>query len=97
MRRMLLVILFLMACMVGNVLPLLSEDDETAQKKEKHECLLISKECGLSAQSIQDKIERLNEEIAKGTTVYTQEELRVLKQKLEEVDNILDFLGTKPP
>ena len=94
MRRMMLVILVLMAGMVGNVLSVFSEDDTA---KMKDECLLITRECGYSAQSIQDKIERLNKEIAKGTTVYTPEELMTLKQKLEEVNKILDFLGSKPP
>ena len=97
MRRMMPVILVFMAGMAGSVLPLSAEEDDTARKKEKDECLLITRECGFSAQSIQDKIERLKEEIAKGTTVYTPEELRTLKTKLEEVNKILDFLGSKPP
>jgi hypothetical protein len=90
-----LVILVVVAGMVGNVLPALSAEDDPA--KQKDECLLITRECGYSAQSIQDKIERLKEEIAKGTTVYTADELRILKQKLYEVNKVLDLLGSKPP
>jgi len=95
MRRMVLVILVLMMGIVGHVLPVLSEDNDNSMNKD--ECLFITTQCGNSAQSIQDKIERLKREIAKGTTVYTPEELRTLKQKLDEVNKVLDYLGSKPP
>lgn len=79
-------------------LPVRSEGDdggEAAVVKKKNECLLIAKDCGSSIQSIQDKIEKLKEEIAKGTVVYTAEELKILKQKLAEINRILDFLGNR--
>ena len=94
MRRMMLVTLVLVAAM-GRVLPALSEEGDDTDKKDL--CVLISVECGHSVQSIQDKIERLKEAIAKGTAVYTPEELRSLKQKLDEVNKTLDLLGNKPP
>ncbi|MDA8431174.1 MAG: hypothetical protein M0T70_18115 [Geobacteraceae bacterium] len=65
------------------------------QTRQKNECLLRSKDCGRSARSIQDKIELLNEEIAKGRAVYTPEELKVLQQKLDDVNRTLDFLLEK--
>lgn len=95
MSRITLITLVLIAGMAGHVLPVLSEDDDIDKKKDL--CLLITVECGHRAQSIQDKIERLKEEIAKGTTVYTPEELRSLKQKLDDVNKTLDFLGNKSP
>lgn len=65
------------------------------QTQQKDECLLVARNCGNSAISIQDKIERLKEEIAKGRAVYTVEELNDLKLKLEEVNRTLDFLLDK--
>lgn len=64
---------------------------------QKDECLLIARNCGTSARSVQDKVERLQEEIEKGKRVYTPEELRQLKQKLDEVEKVLDFLGDQSP
>lgn len=95
MSRMMLVTLVLLVAVAGRVLPVLSEDSDVAGKKDL--CVLIAVECGHSAQSIQDRIERLKEAIAKGTAVYTPEELRSLKQKLDEVNKTLDLLGNKPP
>lgn len=95
MKRILFSLLVLLIFTIFNALPVFSEGDDDAVKQKKDACLLIAKDCGNSAQSVQDKIEKLKEEIAKGTVVYTPEELKVLKQKLEEVNKILDFLGDK--
>ena len=95
MRSSALALLLLTAGMVGSALPAFPADDDAAPQKD--ECLLLARQCGLSAQSIQDKIERLQEEIAKGTAVYTPEELRRLKQKLDEVSRTLDYLGKQSP
>jgi len=83
-----------------NSVPVFSEDASPAelpeqQVQQKDECLLVARNCGNSAVSIQDKIERLKEEIAKGRAVYTVEELNNLKQKLDEVSRILDYLLEK--
>jgi hypothetical protein len=65
------------------------------QKKQKDECLLVAKRCGISVMSIQDKIEKLKDEIAKGRAVYTPEELENLQHKLDDVSKTLDFLLDK--
>lgn len=95
MSRMMLVIPLMAVAMAGSVLPVLSGESDSADKKDL--CVLIAVECGHSVQSIQDKIDRLKEEISKGTAVYTPEELRSLKQKLDDVNKTLDMLGNKPP
>ena len=59
---------------------------------QKDECLLYLVECDTRVHSIQDKIEKLNEEIAKGTKVYTNEELRLLREKLKAANRTLDLL-----
>jgi len=68
------------------------EDTNISAEKQKDECLLLARRCGTAAYSIQDRIEKLREEIEKGKRVYTVEELNVLKQKLEEVNKTLDYL-----
>jgi hypothetical protein len=65
------------------------------QSQQKNECLLVARNCGRTITSIQDKIEMLKEEIAKGRAVYTTEELNNLKQKLDDVSRTLDFLLEK--
>jgi len=85
----------LLVSLLMSALPVFSDEEiETSEKAEqqKDECLLLARHCGTTVYSIQDKIEKLKEEIAKGTKVYTPEELNKLKQKLEEVSRTLDFL-----
>jgi hypothetical protein len=86
--------------LTSNLMPIFAEvtnpaDSSEQQIQQKDECLLVARNCGNSAVSIQDKIERLKEEISKGRTVYTTEELNNLNQKLDEVSRILDFLLEK--
>jgi hypothetical protein len=56
---------------------------ESQQFANKDECLLVAKNCPTDNISVQNRIDRLNAEIAKGTDVYTPDELRVLKEKLD--------------
>jgi hypothetical protein len=67
-----------------------TEQAEPAPAKD--ECLLYLVQCDLRVHSIQDKIEKLNEEIAKGKKVYNPEELRLLQEKLREANRILNML-----
>jgi len=56
----------------------------------KDECLLVSKNCTDNVDSIQQRIEKLNVEISKGTDVYTRDELKTLNNKLEEETTTLE-------
>jgi len=68
-------------------------DEPTEQQtQQKNECILLAISCGNSIISIQDKIQLLKEEIAKGRKVYSPEELDKLRKKLDEVNKTLDFL-----
>jgi len=55
---------------------------ESHQIANKDECLLVAKNCPPDMAFVQNRIDRLNAEIAKGTDVYTPAELRVLNDKL---------------
>ena len=51
------------------------------------------RECALQAESIQEKIQRLNTEVAKGEKKYSAKELKKLESKLKEANIILDQLN----
>ncbi|GAM11633.1 hypothetical protein OR1_03949 [Geobacter sp. OR-1] len=59
---------------------------------KKDECLLVSKNCVDNVDSIQQRIDKLNKEISKGTDVYTKDELRNLNDKLRETERTLEFM-----
>jgi len=51
------------------------------------------RECALQAETIQQKIKRLDAEIAKGSQKYSVEELKNLENKLKEANGTLDQLN----
>jgi len=57
---------------------------DSSQFANKDECLLVAMNCPPGGLSGQQRIDRLNTEISKGTDVYTEDELRVLKDKLDD-------------
>ncbi|MBT1071100.1 hypothetical protein [Pelotalea chapellei] len=59
---------------------------------QKDECLLVAMNCRNQVDSIQQRIDRLQGEIARGGGVYSADELRVLKDKLEDANKILDSI-----
>jgi len=65
---------------------------DTTGGSEKDLCLLYSEKCVNRALTIQEKIAKLNREIAKGNQVYTKAELQRLQDKLEDAERLLDNL-----
>lgn len=59
-------------------------------ENQRDECLLMALNCAGEVDSINQKIERLHNEIAKGTDVYTLDELNTLRNKLNEAVNMVD-------
>ena len=51
------------------------------------------RECALQAETIQEKIKRLETEVAKGEKKYDAKTLKELKGKLDEATKILDQLN----
>jgi hypothetical protein len=88
MRRLTSILTILAASVLLSGSTLMANDTEYGKGYEnqnnKDECLLVSINCAQNVDSIQTRIERLNKEIAKGTDVYTREELNILQRKLEE-------------
>jgi hypothetical protein len=75
------------ACLTVTQIPAIAS--ETTGTSEKDLCLLYSEMCANRALTIQEKIAKLNGEIAKGTQVYSKAELQRLQNKLEEAESIL--------
>jgi len=86
------VVLICSALMLTAYVPAFAESTSTTASNQKDECLLTSKKCADQVDTIQQKIRKLNKEIAKGTKVYTPEELNRLKAKLDETNMMLDNL-----
>ena len=78
MRRLTSLLTILAASVLLSGSTLMAADTEYGNEygnQNKDECLLVSMNCAQSVDSIQMRIEKLNKEIAKGTDVYTREEL----------------------
>ena len=62
------------------------------QQVQKDECLLVAKNC--PTDSIQERIQRIQAEIGKGTDVYSSDELIRLQRELDVAQKLLDFETT---
>ncbi|HBG06956.1 MAG: hypothetical protein A2075_19605 [Geobacteraceae bacterium GWC2_58_44] len=85
----------LIAATLISALPVLAQSGSTGmgmdpgEKIQKDECLLASLNCRDSVDSIQQRIDRLNREIRKGTSVYSRDELRKLDFQLRDATEML--------
>ncbi|OGU00777.1 MAG: hypothetical protein A2079_03600 [Geobacteraceae bacterium GWC2_48_7] len=95
MKKIIMVMLSL--CMLFATSPLMAADG-TAERRDgstlsqQDQCLLYSKKCMDQADTLQDKMRKLDAEIKKGTRKYTPEELKRLEDKLKDANNTLDLL-----
>lgn len=83
------VAMFVAACALAAAVPVMG------QTKVEKECLIYSRNCANEVMSIQEKVEKLNQEVKKGKAVYSAKELQKLEQKLKEANKILDSLNTQ--
>ncbi len=96
MRRIVSKISLLAAILALSAVPVLAVDSgmdkgfDQGQQIEKNECLLVAINCGNEVDSIQQRIERIKGEIARGTDVYTSDELRRLNRQLEEAEKLME-------
>jgi hypothetical protein len=71
--------------------PFQTEMGSVSQQEESvnsRECLLVAKNC--PTESVQQRIDRIQTEIGRGTAVYSNDELRSLRQELEDNQQLLD-------
>ena len=72
-----------------------STDSQVPQMQQgpKDECLLVSMNCGRDVDSIQQRINRLNTEIGRGTDVYTAKELQQLRDERDNYQRQFDSMA----
>jgi len=98
MRRLTIIFSALLVSMLISVAPSLSAENRLMDellKPKKDTCLLFAKNCQDNAYILQQRLERLQGEITKGSTVYTHDELNLLRQKLDETNRALEFVFTE--
>ena len=83
-------ILMLMVVGLFAVMPALAA--ENAKSDPSKECVI---RCVAQSEDIVQKIKRLQNEVEKGTTTYSAEELRKLEKQLNETNEILRSLEKK--
>ena len=71
---------------------MMSPTAEPEQQGGKNECLLVARNCTGSLDTVSEKIVRIQDEINKGTRVYTNDELRTLQNKLDDSNRTLNDL-----
>lgn len=64
----------------------------SGEKFQKDECLLVARNCGDNVDSIQQRIDRLDKEIGKGSAVYSRDELKMLDSQLQDAKRNLEVL-----
>ena len=67
--------------------------DMSSHEGMKMETADGTRECALQAETIQQKIKRLNAEVATGSKKHNPEELKKLEKKLKEANEILDQMN----
>ena len=96
MKRTAIIVSALAAALLMNVSAVFSAEEnmgqwmEQQQAQQKDQCLLVAKNCPGEVMSIQQRINKLSAEIAKGTDVYTADELRKLNDKLDDAYKTLE-------
>jgi hypothetical protein len=89
-------ITLLAAALMMVSVPVLAEEGTTmgsmfdkGQQPVKNECLLVAKNC--TSDSVQERINRIENEIKRGTDVYSADEIKQLHRELEENNRLLRF------
>jgi len=87
----------LMALGMFGAMPVLAAEHE-GMDMGSHEGMKMdtaegARECALQAETIQAKIKRLNAEVANGSKKYSADDLKKLKNKLKEANDLLDNLS----
>jgi len=66
------------------------EYDKLIQSDMKNQCLIVARNCSGETDNVQQRVNDLRVEIAKGTYVYTGAELRALREQLQWIETDSD-------
>jgi hypothetical protein len=97
MRNMMRKLVLLTAALMIMAMPVLAAEGsmdrlpDQGQQVDKNECLLASVNCPNQVDTLQQRIDRIRGEIARGTDLYTNDELRRLNRELEEATKYLEM------
>jgi len=69
----------------------LNDSGLKGEKGHTDECLLVAINCGTDYVSLEKKIDSLQKEISKGRAVYTDDELRILRHRLNNANKTLEY------
>ena len=89
----------LAAALMLFALPVLADEGasdkalEQGQQSGKDECLLLARNCGNEVDSIQQRIDRIKNEIGRGANVYNDDELKTLNNRLENEIRVYEELN----
>jgi hypothetical protein len=94
MKKLLVIV---MALGLFGAMPVLAAEHD-GMKMDMHEGMTMdtsdgARECALQAESIQQKIKRLNAEIAQGSKKHSAKDLKKLENKLKETNLLLDEMN----
>ncbi len=98
MRHILHKIALLAAALMIMAVPVLADEGsamsamEPAQQTSKDECLLVAMNCKDQVDSVQQRIDRFQNEINRGTDVYTNDELKRFQDKIDDANRNLNEL-----
>jgi flagellar motility protein MotE (MotC chaperone) len=96
MRKIIKKLTLLAAALMIMAVPALADEgsmDKTfdqGQQDGKNECLLVAMNCANQVDTIQQRINRIQGEVSRGTSVYSNEELKALERELEDANKLLD-------
>lgn len=65
------------------------------EAQEKETCAISANTCLNKAEILEKRINKLNAEIAKGSTKYNEDDLKMLEQKLQDAMDQLDKVEGK--
>ncbi len=82
-------LVILMAVGLFGAMPVLAAEHDGMKMDTKEGV----RQCALQAETIQEKIKRLEAEVSKGEKKYNVEDLNKIEQKLKEANKILDQLN----
>ncbi len=90
----------LMAVGLFSALPVFAAESDVmkmdTQEGMKMDTSEGARQCALEAESIQQKIKRLQVEVKAGKRVYSAEEMKRVEDKLKEANKLLEDMGKGP-
>ena len=63
------------------------EFEKLVQSGTRNQCLIVAKNCAMEKYTVQQRVNELRVEIAKGGAVYAPDELRALKEQLKWIES----------